>query len=290
MVDINHCLGISLLHLKSHRLLLSPYAVDAAALKKPLVLEEFGKSSTDRDSYYNAVYDAVTSSLKSGGPLKGALFWEFYLPGEMASKGEGGGSGEFGVYETDSAFSIVKSAAKTMIGLYSGAASKCSKKASLPPIPNCPTGYEGTSCNIDINECARGTANCGQGALCINTPGSFNCVCPLGTTGSGTTSCVNDTSAIAAALGSYWNDPSGQACDKGVDVPYPQNAPGWVEDPTGLFTQDPSRQGIYGARGAVTVGQCAVACEGAQGCQEFTYNNVTNGCFLKADQCPKHNG
>lgn len=217
--------------------------VDAkSTLNKPLILEEFGKKPSNRDSYYKTAYDAVTSSLKTGGILKGALFWQFYIQGETASKGEGGGPGQFGVYDTDSAFGIVKSNAATVTGLNAGRASSCSKKANIAAIPECPAGYEGPNCNIDINECARGTADCGTGALCINAQGGYNCTCPLGTTGSGSTGCANDTSALNAALSKFWNDPSGQSCDKGMDIPYPQNAAGWLEDPTGTFERDPYRQ------------------------------------------------
>lgn len=48
-------------------------------------------------------------------------------------------------------------------------------------------------------------------------------------------------------------------------------------------------QGIYGNRGPVTVSQCAIACTAAAGCEAFTYNQVQNQCFLKAQQCPKNN-
>ena len=40
----------------------------------------------------------------------------------------------------------------------------------------CPSNWEGPSCNVDVNECARyvGTdLGCQNGATCINTPGSY---------------------------------------------------------------------------------------------------------------------
>lgn len=58
----------------------------AAALKKPLVLEEFGfpreggangadVPTTHRDRFYRMVYDAVEASAKHNGPLAGSNFW-----------------------------------------------------------------------------------------------------------------------------------------------------------------------------------------------------------------------
>ena len=60
------------------------------------------------------------------------------------------------------------------------------------------------------------------------------CVCPLGTTGDGTGStCTEDTAAEQKGLAEFWNDPKGQACDTGVNIPMPNNSAGWIEDPTG---------------------------------------------------------
>lgn len=35
----------------------------------------------------------------------------------------------------------------------------------------------------DVNECQTGQAVCGAGEECINKLGSYDCVCPVGTTG-----------------------------------------------------------------------------------------------------------
>jgi hypothetical protein len=51
-------------------------------LGKPLILEEFG-AEANRDAYFRAAFDAVEESLKSGGALKGALWWQFYAPGQV---------------------------------------------------------------------------------------------------------------------------------------------------------------------------------------------------------------
>lgn len=39
----------------------------------------------------------------------------------------------------------------------------------------------------------------------------------------------------------------------------------------------------------VALGQCAIACQAAAGCDSFTYNPVQQGCFLKTAQCPNKN-
>ncbi|KAL1493429.1 hypothetical protein ABEB36_011486 [Hypothenemus hampei] len=50
-------------------------------------------------------------------------------------------------------------------------------------ICQCPQGWEGSTCNTDINECARfvGTdLGCQNGATCINFPGTYQCQCTNG--------------------------------------------------------------------------------------------------------------
>ncbi|KAK9843772.1 hypothetical protein WJX81_005762 [Elliptochloris bilobata] len=52
-------------------------------LGKPLLLEEFGKSSGagNKEGVYEDVYGALEKSLASNGPLRGALFWRWSLDG-----------------------------------------------------------------------------------------------------------------------------------------------------------------------------------------------------------------
>jgi len=42
-------------------------------------------------------------------------------------------------------------------------------------------GYTGPTCEIDVDECEN--QPCGNGATCINEPGSFRCICPSYLTG-----------------------------------------------------------------------------------------------------------
>ena len=43
--------------------------------------------------------------------------------------------------------------------------------------------YEGPRCDIDINECVRGTSACAPQAGCINSMGGYSCICPWGYAG-----------------------------------------------------------------------------------------------------------
>lgn len=49
----------------------------------------------------------------------------------------------------------------------------------------CPVGFAGSRCERDADECSRAVhpdapAPCPQRALCVNTPGSYYCVCKEG--------------------------------------------------------------------------------------------------------------
>ncbi|KAI4327635.1 hypothetical protein L6164_020072 [Bauhinia variegata] len=68
---------------------LSVHFLDAQyALRKPILVAEFGKSWKDpgystyqRDRLFNTVYDKIYSSAKSGGAASGALFWQLLTEG-----------------------------------------------------------------------------------------------------------------------------------------------------------------------------------------------------------------
>ncbi|XP_052249684.1 uncharacterized protein LOC127857318 [Dreissena polymorpha] len=47
---------------------------------------------------------------------------------------------------------------------------------------NCKTGWHGTTCGEDRDECKDGTHMCGQYATCVNNNGSFTCPCNMGYT------------------------------------------------------------------------------------------------------------
>ncbi len=54
---------------------------------------------------------------------------------------------------------------------------------SNPYTCTCPSGWTGTNCDVDINECLLGVCDSGGTASCENTPGSFICHCLPGCDG-----------------------------------------------------------------------------------------------------------
>lgn len=239
---------------------LTQHMADARALGKPLVLEEFGawgvgKYREQRDGWYSLIYDIALQDAYAGGPTAGALFWQLYAPGQRAPAEEGGGPGGlFGVFETDSTWKLVSNFTKSMQQLNqqpprSGSCPvKKSDSVNVVQPPDCSgtwvhglpdTGFEGPSCNIDIDECARGLSDCGINAACGNTNGGFTCTCFPGYQGDGKTCAI--TPYVAEVQNVFNSAGPGQvACNEGTNVVYPVRAPGWVPDPTGGLDRMPN--------------------------------------------------
>jgi hypothetical protein len=54
------------------------------------------------------------------------------------------------------------------------------------------TGYQGTNCEVDVNECATNNGGCDPLTSCTNTAGSRTCgACPSGYNGTGATGCTD---------------------------------------------------------------------------------------------------
>ncbi|KAH9496285.1 hypothetical protein Btru_018007, partial [Bulinus truncatus] len=58
----------------------------------------------------------------------------------------------------------------------------CTSKnaASCDPVHGrctCLTGWTSQNCSVDIDECSTGIVTCGKNSQCVNTPGSYTCVC-----------------------------------------------------------------------------------------------------------------
>lgn len=118
-----NCMDCGPLSLEFFSRWISHHEENCKFLGKPCLLEEFGKENPQRDEYYRIAYDAVDASLREGGSLKGALFWQYYLEGQKATPGEieeFGVAGPYGVYKSDSAFDIAKENAKITKELYTG--------------------------------------------------------------------------------------------------------------------------------------------------------------------------
>ena len=54
---------------------------------------------------------------------------------------------------------------------------------------------EGPACDIDINECVRGTAGCATNAACINSDGGYTCKCFKGFSGNASKECLPEPGA-----------------------------------------------------------------------------------------------
>ncbi|XP_071101797.1 fibrillin-1-like [Haliotis cracherodii] len=61
----------------------------------------------------------------------------------------------------------------------------------------CKTGWSGTKCDNDINECEEGP--CPTGQLCTNTRGSYTCVCPTGYDKQANQSCTDKNECVTDA-------------------------------------------------------------------------------------------
>ncbi|KAK9806092.1 hypothetical protein WJX72_001044 [[Myrmecia] bisecta] len=275
------------------------HAADAAALNKPVILEEFGKQSvpgTDneglRDTLYRIVYEEVHANAQAGGAIKGSAFWQWYEDGQVGPSDEGGGSGLYGIRSSSVAFPRIKADAALMKGLSTPVASCPEAKPSpLGAVTGCSstwvggrqgTGYEGPSCTLDINECVRQTDGCGANSGCVNTPGSYQCVCHYGYTGDGQTGCTATPAAQQINASFATAGPGQLACSQGSDVQYPPGAPGFGYDPTGSTKSNSALAGGVGSLYPVSAQDCQVACLMAPACDSLTYNPASQQCFLKS--------
>ena len=298
---------------------LKQHISDARALGKPLLVEEFGagKYKEERTKWYNLVYGILEEDAMSGGPTAGALFWQWFAAGQRAPAEEGGGDGGlFGVFDYEDTWSSIANFTRIMhelrlnntkrgIGCAVPKAEEAVAKeptepqatATLrfrlsPPVPDCSqtrvngkegTGYEGIQCDIDINECARGTSECNSNAACINIQGSYCCACFAGYAGDGKK--CTPTSQLSKILGGYVTMGVGKiACVEGTDVKYPSHSPGWSYDELHALPRHKNSPWIGGVGSRVPVGpeQCMIACSSAENCDSFSYNAEQQRCFLKS--------
>lgn len=153
-----------------------------------------------RDAFYSQALDDVLSSASAGGPLKGSLLWQLMPedPKSQMPRSEGGDRGLYGVRPGDAAFKLASANAAKMRALSSNVAG-CVASASGPAsssvltrqtcvdtevrgLPG--TGLEGPNCDVDIDECARGTHDClGEGSRCVDlsaASGGWACECLYG--------------------------------------------------------------------------------------------------------------
>ncbi|KAJ1699759.1 hypothetical protein LUZ63_008271 [Rhynchospora breviuscula] len=99
---------------------LESHIQDAAALGKPLLFTEFGKSSRSsgynvsvRDSFLRTIYDAIYASARAGGACAGGLFWQV-----MAQGMEGWSDGYEVVFsQCPSTASVIQQQSRRIAGL-----------------------------------------------------------------------------------------------------------------------------------------------------------------------------
>jgi hypothetical protein len=140
-----------------------------------------------------------------------------------------------------------------------------------------------------VNECVRGTAGCDRNAACIDTDRAFECRCFYGFVGDGF-ACAPDPAALKKLADAYWTEPKGLSCKAGEAVEWPAFSPGWSYDPLKSFEFfSPATGGKLGSKTNVSLSQCQIACEVADACESFVYNDVLQQCFLSRGQCPVYN-
>jgi len=284
-----------------------------------------GAYMEQRTQWYKLVYDILSEDARQGGPTMGALFWQWFAQGQKAPREEGGGDGGlFGVFETDETWVEIEKFTKIMHELNDNSAAdslpgggedtaRCSAAFAAQnaedfaenssggldasPVPDCSatqvnrkegTGYEGIACNIDINECARGTSECSSNAACVNTDGSYLCSCYQGYEGDGKT--CSHSATYRSMIDEYITLGSGKtACQEGKDLAFPFNAPGFSDDVIDAFEKpiDSPLKGGVGSKIPVGPEQCIIACSTAPGCDSFSYNPTQRRCFLKSGAMPE---
>lgn len=281
-------------------------------LGKPLIMSEFGawgnskKMIKIRDGWYKKIYDMILEDARNLGPFQGGLFWQWFALGQRAPAEEGGSAGGvFGVFENEKSFEIALNFTKEIKRINSDYTfdGYCSDVLSKPAIPahECTeswvrgipgTGYEGSECKTNINECARGVHDCHENAECIDEDGGYMCLCHAGFSGDGR-SCKKSDKAVQEIFASFQSGGPGQmACNQGKQIMYRPGYPGYMYD--GTVEQDRQPVLYESSTRDVTEQECMTACRMAdEGCNAFTFDSLQRKCFLHSidvsntDICPQ---
>lgn len=244
-----------------------------------------------RDAFYSAALDAVFASASAGGPLKGSLLWQLMPedPGSQMPRSEGGDRGLYGVRPGDAAFKLASANAAKMRALSSNVAG-CVASASGPAtsliltrqtcvdteIRGLPgTGLEGPNCDVEIDECARGTHDClGEGSRCVDlsaASGGWACECLYGyeavVVEKGQPARCSPTAVLAElSTKMYAVGANGTIACSGALLPWPLKAAGGGRDPAAVAVA-PAAGGETGASPrvepwvAISLTECLQACE-----------------------------
>ena len=304
------------------------YHVDLSAkLGKPLIMSEFGawghseKMVRERDVWYQRTYDYILENAKAGGPFQGGLFWQWFAIGQKTPREEGGGDGGvFGIFESDASFKIAKRFTDEIQAINRGfnfsehsTGASCPASVAAKPVANCTstrvrnlpgTGYEGRDCDININECSRGSHDCHPNAECVDREGAFLCGCRAGYTGNGR-SCKLDARAMRDIRSSFQSlGPTHLACNPGRVLDYKPGYPGYMYDGSvNLQTVDGRHHDeifYEWSTRPVDEEDCMIACRMAKldKCNAFTFDSLQRKCQLHhvdevpwgRDTCPQPAG
>ena len=238
-----------------------------------------------RDAFYSEALGSVLSSASAGGPLKGSLLWQL-MPedgGSQMPRSEGGDRGLYGVRPGDEAFKLASANAAKMRAL-SSAVAGCVASASGPAtssvltrqtcvdteIRSLPgTGLEGPNCDVEIDECSRGTHDCGSGARCVDldaASGGWACECSYGfepvVVERGLPDRCSPTKALEElSTKRYAVGANGTIACSGALLPWPLKAAGGGRDPAAAVAASQGSPPRVEPWVAVTLTECLQACE-----------------------------
>lgn len=240
-----------------------------------------------RDAFYSEALNSVHASASTGGLLKGSLLWQL-MPEDKNSqmpRSEGGDRGLYGVRPGDEAFKLASANAAKMQALSSSVAG-CVSSASGPAsssvltrqtcvdtaIRGLPgTGLEGPNCDVEIDECTRGTHDCdATGASCKDlnaASGGFACEClygyePVVAEEKDLSPRCSPTKALEELTTKrYAVRENGTIACSGFLLPWPLRAVGGGKDPAAAEEAASPTATRVEPWAAVSLTQCLQACE-----------------------------
>eukprot|EP00887_Chlorella_sp_A99_P004834 scaffold4.g4834.t1 len=255
-----------------------------------------------RDEWYGRMLDAIATAAEDDrdavGGIKGGAYFQSFVNGTRASWLTQSAGGRWGIFPGSSTAALLQNFSSKVAALNGGAAFACPE--GVPALDSalfeqrvCPSGWEGPSCDVDINECSRGTHQCSPNAACVNTAGGYSCQCWTGWSNSGSPAgrtCNQNTLTLLSIDSSFYTNNKVREEElphfftlhqPSPHFPSPAHPP-----PAGYFDGRPDQSRLN-----VTLLECKVACRTAApaGCTGLFYDSLQQRCFLKKarrDLCP----